>query len=401
MGDYIKMIKMITLFLGSFLFIFYSSYYLLMIRYSGRNRTWEFGEFLPTVSVIIPTYNEEATIVKKLENTLKQDYPKELMELVIIDSGSTDETVNLVEKFSADNPITKLLFLREKERKGKSHALNIAYSKASGDIKIISDADALLDNKAIKQIVRSFKDPQIGAVTGRQILINPKESSATKAEQAYGNIYEILRVGESIMDSTPIFRGELSAYRADLIELLPENDVADDSKLANMVRKKGYRAVCDANAIFYEYAAPSFKGRFIQKVRRGQGLIRIFLDYRDMLFRPKYGKYGLIIMPIEFFMHIISPFLFVFFLIGLFSTLFYTYSSLVIYLVILLFLTASFLVYLGNKISKKNVNIIDFATSFLSSQFMLLMGLIYWLSGRSLHKWQKIEEIREKWRAES
>jgi len=350
--------------------------------------------------VIVPTYNEEATIEKKLQNTLRQDYPKELLELVIIDSGSTDKTVDLIEKFITANPGIEVLFIKEKKRKGKSHAVNIAYPKSSGYIKIISDADAHLDQKAIKRLVCNFKDPGIGAATGRQILINPKESGATRAEQVYGNIYETLRLGESIMDSTPIFRGELSAYRTDLVEPIPENTSADDSRLANIIRKKGYRAVFDANAVFYEYATPSFRGRLIQKIRRGQGLIRIFWDYKDVLFRPKYGKYGLIIMPVEFFMHIISPFLVISFLICLFLTLFWAYSLFETYHM-LFFLTCLFLVYLADRFNLRNVKIKDFATSFLSSQFMLFMGLIYWISGRSLHKWQKIEEIRRKWISET
>jgi len=353
------------------------------------------------VSLIVATYNEEATLPDKIKNIMELDYPKKNLEVVFIDSGSTDKTVEIIQKFRDETPEVDILFLRESERHGKSHALNVAYPAASGEIKIISDADAILDKSALTQVVSNFSDPSVGAACGKQILLNPNQNTSTLLEKQYRTFYETLREGESILDSTPIFHGELSAYRANLIDVLPENKSADDSRLANNIRKKGFRSVYDSSARFYEYAPPSTKSRFTQKVRRGQGLIRLFWDFTDVMFRKKYGLYGLVILPMEFFMHCIFPSLWVIsipiFLFSLFS-----FSSLIFSLSIVLALFVFFMSYVRskNRIINTISSISTIGVSFFSSQIILFYGMLLWVSGRSLHKWKKVEAIREEWNVE-
>ena len=97
--------------------------------------------FKPKVSIIIPTYNEAGIIGYKLENTSKITYPKDLFEIVIVDSNSTDDTVKIIRDFSEKEKNLNIKLLVESERKGKSHALNNALSQCNGEIVIVSDAD--------------------------------------------------------------------------------------------------------------------------------------------------------------------------------------------------------------------------------------------------------------------
>jgi biofilm PGA synthesis N-glycosyltransferase PgaC len=381
----------------------YFSYFLFMRQYSKRGATWRSGRVDADVSLIIATYNEEATLPSKLKNILEQDFPRNKLELVLVDSGSTDATPRIFEEFIEQNPNLNTLFIREKERLGKSHALNIAYPKASGEIKIISDSDSLLERTSISRIVSNFSDPNIGAAFGWQVLLNPDENSTTLLEKSYKNIWSVLRRGESILDSTPLFDGELSAYKASLIEPLPENKSGDDARMANIIRRKGYRAVCDSSAIFYEYAPPDSSARSIQKVRRAQGLIRVFWDFKGCMFKKEYGAYGRLILPMEFFMHCIFPTLWLF-LIGMFLTSLALTSVTAFLLVSVLGLL---LLAIGNISSdsryshhlKKVRAVVNLGLTFLSSQIFLFYATVLWISGRSLHKWQKVEGVREKWKA--
>lgn len=386
--------------LGVFLFLIYFAYFLLMHHSRKQGANWKSYKLNTKVSLIVATYNEEATLPAKLRNVLEQDYAKERIELVIIDSGSTDRTPKIVEEFIQQNPNIKVVFIQEKERLGKSHAVNIAYSKSSGEIKIISDADALLEQSAITKIVSNFSDSCIGAACGRQVLLNAEKNLSTTLEKSYRDFFEVLREGESILDSTPIFHGELAAYRANLIEQLPENKSADDSRLANIIRRKGYRAVYDPAAVFYEYAPPNPRARFVQKVRRGQGLIRVFWDFRGCMFKRENGKYGLLILPMEFFMHCIFPALWL----VLFTMFFFALTSYALVLLCFPFVLLAGLLVLSrtrknNRILKKGRVISNLALSFLSSQLLLFYALILWIFGRSLHKWQKVEDIRKEWKA--
>ena len=381
------------------LFLLYFLYYVFLKNQFKKGISWHKSvNGNKKVSLIIATYNEEKTLIDKIQNILDLDYPKRNLEIVFIDSGSTDNTQQIIKNFIGDYPDLNIIFLKEDERHGKSHALNIAYPVSSGEIKIISDADAILDKSAIMKIVSNFSDPSIGAACGRQVLLNPEQSTSTQLERDYRRYYETLREGESILDSTPIFHGELSAYRGSLIETLPENKSADDSRLANIIRKKGFRSVYDSSAFFYEYAPPDTKSRFTQKVRRGQGLIRLLWDFKDVMFRKRYGLYGTLIVPMEFFMHCIFPVLWLTF-ITLFSI------SLLYFNEILFFLSSFIMILLivlssidsDNALLKFGRNFSTLVLSFLSSQIILIYALVLWLSGRSLHKWEKVEAIREGW----
>ena len=258
---------------------------------------------------------------------------------------------------------------------------------------MITDADAIWEKESLKKIVSNFSDPTVGAITGRQILLNKNQSLATKVENTYRNIYEVLRLGESVMDSTPIFHGEISCFRRSLVEEISENSMADDSELAVKVRKKGFKSIYDPNAIFYEYAPPTFKSRFVQKLRRGQGLIQLFWKEKGILFNPRYGKFGMLIFPAEFFMHVISPLLVLGFIISLFYTLFSLAPHVLIHLSTLA--TISLALFLLTK-----VDVLNIALSFLNSQMILLTSLIYQLVGKKQHKWKKVIEIRELWKTD-
>jgi len=393
------LLLLFSLSLVSILVVVYLGYFLLIQNYRKRGKNWSSKELKAKVSLIVATYNEEATLPNKLKNVLEQDYPKELLELVIIDSGSTDRTPEIVEEFMRQNTGIKVLFIREKERLGKSHAVNVAYSKASGEIKIISDSDAMLDKSAITKIVSNFYDSSVGAACGRQVLLNPDQNPSTLLEKTYRDVYEVLREGESILDSTPIFHGELSAYRADLIETLPEKKSADDSRLANIIRRKGYRAVYDSSAVFFEYAPPNLRSRFIQKVRRGQGLIRVFWDFRGCMLRKKYGVYGMLILPMEFLMHCIFPALWLLSIVALLFAL-ALYDPVLLLLALGLFVAVTALSRSQSEsyVLKKLNKWAGLFISFLSSQIILFYALILWISGRSLHKWQKVEDVRKEWK---
>jgi len=386
----------LTILLGSSLLAFYTGYFLLLFTKSQNAETPnEITEtrFTPSISVVVPTYNEEDTIVQKLTNLIEQDYPS--IELIVVDSASKDRTVKLIKEFVKDNNLNVRL-VRQRERKGKASALNLVFEKyCSGEIVVITDADAVWGKNALRKLVSSFSDSSVGAVTGKQVLLNPNQNLMTGFEKTYRSIFDILRIGETRIDSTPIFNGPLMAFRSSLLEPIPEDTIADDSHLAVEVRKKGLRSVYNSNASFYEYAPPTPRSRFAQKLRRAHGLVQLFLRQRGMLFNRKYGKYGMVIFPAEFFMHVVSPVLLVAFLACLFYSLFLICFTLATpSIVILVSIVAISLVALAIKGS----SFTNFILTFLDSQFILLIALLYHLTGKSQHKWEKVPEIGKLWR---
>jgi cellulose synthase/poly-beta-1,6-N-acetylglucosamine synthase-like glycosyltransferase len=319
---------------------------------------------------------------------MEQDYPS--MEVIVIDSASNDRTVELVRQFVRDNKF-RVRLIREKQRKGKASALNLVCSKyCSGEIIAITDADAIWEKDTLRKLVSSFSDPRVGAVTGRQVLMNANHESTVKLEKAYRSIFEVLRVGETVLDSTPIFNGPLMAFRSSLLEPIPEDTIADDSHLAVEIRRKGFRSVYNSEALFYEYVPPTLRSRFVQKVRRGQGLVQLFLRQRRVFFNRKYGKYGTMIFPAEFFMHVVSPSLLAVFLVSLLCSLFLTISAFSTYPMIITLLIVGITII---ALATIRVGVTNFVLAFLDSQFTLLIALGYELTGRSQHKWEKVPEV--------
>jgi len=380
-----------TMALGIALFLFYLGYFSLLFilsrNKSSLNVSGRASSF-PFVSVVVAIYNEEDTIVQKLKNLIEQDYPS--MEVIVVDSASKDRTVSLITKFMKSNK-ADIKLIQEKERKGKASALNLSQKYCTGEIIVITDADASWGKDTLKKIVANFSDASIGAVSGKQVLLNPCQSLATNFEKSYRSIFEILRIGESRLDSTPIFNGPLMAFRSDLLGPIPEDTMADDSMLAVEIRKKGYKSVYDPDAVFYEYAPPTFKSRRIQKLRRAQGLVQLFLRQRELLFNRKYGKFGMIVFPAEFFMHVVSPIMLPAFLVFLICGLLAVRNYLLIGIFGALLTTFCALVIL-------RVHKTDFILTFLDSQFTLLFSILYHALGKSQHKWEKVKETRGLWK---
>lgn len=381
---------------------FYIIYISLMSFQAKKSNNVKMQKIFPTISLIIPTYNEETTIHKKLNNVKNLNYPKEKLEVILIDSGTKDKTIQIARNFQQNNPDLLLRLIVEEKRRGKASALNHAFSFSTGEIVVISDADSLIGEDSVTQIVSNFGDPLVGAVTGRQILLNAGQSVATNIERGYRDMYEVIRVGESQMDSTPIFHGELSAFRRNLIEDVAPESVADDTELAIRIRKKGYRAIYDPDAKFYEYAPPTLKARIKQKKRRGVGLIQQFLRFRHLMFNRAYGKYGLVILPSEFFMHIISPILLatllVFFVLTLIINPFYL-PFLALFLVIVLIAVSGLSI--ASKFASPNnktPNPLAVMLAFLHSQMCLLLSIFSMLTKKENHQWEKIEDIRALWK---
>ena len=364
------------------------------------------------ITIVLPTWNEEKVIASKLDDVLSQDYPMDFVEIIVIDSASEDSTIGIIENWLksrklANNP--RFSIIKEKSREGKSVSINKAFSSANPDSEILmmSDVDCRLERDVFRRISSWFSDPSIGAVTGRQILLNPDHSAKSSQEVSYRDFFSRIRVAESRLHSTPIFHGECAAYRREALRghKLVENANADDSQMAVSSVRSGFRSVYDPDTLFYEMAPPDGRSSRIQKIRRAQGLVRHFWRNRDMVLNSEFGSFRKI-LALEFTLHILTPiFVFLGFLFGfyhLFSILSefgFDYGrmisespmieSLMIYadLLVLLLLFSGFsgVPAPGGKIS----------LTFFNYMMVLLQAIALILFGKSLHQWQQVPLVRE------
>jgi cellulose synthase/poly-beta-1,6-N-acetylglucosamine synthase-like glycosyltransferase len=258
---------------------------------------------VPFVSVIVPVYNEELVIERRLNNIFETTYPREKIEVIVVDSGSDDKTSTIInDKFRGH-----VTFIREDERSGKAHAINLALDKCRGDIVILTDGPTLYQKETISEIVSSFEDSSIGGVSVLYKIPNNKDNQITASESIIWSYKNRIRVLESKVFSTSWLSGEACAFRREIVEYVSEDTLADDSNIAFQVISKGYRAVINENSNFVEKSPSEADDYFKTKTRRALGGIKEILRFKFLLLNPHYGCFGLIIFPYRFFAEVISP----------------------------------------------------------------------------------------------
>ena len=339
--------------------------------------------------VLLPVWNEEILIERKLDDLGKQEGE---FKLVIIDSASTDETLSRAKQWINENPskISDIDIIEMSERKGKTAAVALFLQKY-GDFEgliTMTDADATFMPEAITRVRKWFSDETIGAVGAR-----PSRKGTHFGENQYRSIFDTLRYAESCYDSTPFLEGSMITWRSKLVgadDLFIQSN-ADDAQISVQVRKKGYRAIQDKELLFFDEIPSTKKSQTQQKVRRAQGLLRLLVRERKLLFDRKYGRFSQI-MRWQMWMFVLSPlFLIMFFSIGIIRKITLPLESLIdVLFYIELFILFSWSVRrLSN--SKQEWNIFG---SILVGLEYLCWSMAYILSGKSLHMWDQIQDVR-------
>jgi len=294
------------------IFLFYGTILLFYSRPHPKNareaRSTDILSYEPTVSVVLPTHDEQDVITNRIENLLHLNYPKDKMEIIIVDD-SVDSTPKIVEQYMKTNH--QIRMIRFDCRMGYSPCLIAGCKAAEGEVVVLAEASSLMDEEAIRYLVSNFVNPNIGVVTGKARVLNPLEG-AEKSEVFYLRLYDFARSAESNMDSTIYVRGEAAAIRRSLLVDLKDLENfpgTADTGLAIMARKKGFKAVCDPRVLFFEHAPAFHRERIHQKVTRGANLTKALWAFRSMFLKPEYGKFGMITLPVSFAMLAIVPLL--------------------------------------------------------------------------------------------
>lgn len=269
-------------------------------------------EYSPSLSVIVPTYNESAIIEGRLEDIKNQSYSVEKLDIVVVDSASVDSTVDVVREWISRNPDVGVELVEEPVRKGKASALNTGLKHVNGDIVVLADADSLWDRFALREALKYFSDPSVGAVTSIKEPSGTNRNGYVGIELTYRSFYNTIRVAESKIHSTPVFNGEFAAFRRDLLIKMGgfSSDIgADDSHAATLMALGGHRAIAVPEAQAFELVPRSRKFYFAWRVRRAKHLIQHFSKALKWVSRAPSGFRGVLFT--ESFLHLVNPWILV------------------------------------------------------------------------------------------
>lgn len=259
----------------------------------------------PSLTILVPCYNEEALVKTKVENFEKVDYPKEKMKVVFLDGGSEDDTFENLQRITIGHDYIHVIKTAER---GKINQLNDYLPQVDSDIVVCTDMDAILEEDVLKRIVYGFQqDPEVGVI-GAQVI--PKNCS--KLETQYWDDQNVLRILESKVHSSSIVIAPCYAFRRNLLLFFPGDCVADDIYISFLANSRGYKVKYFQDAIVYETRTPANLNELItHKFRKGNAyqieLLRYLYTLPNMLPRWK------LIFLTKFLQIIIMPWVLIFY----------------------------------------------------------------------------------------
>lgn len=297
-------ILFITLFFETFLLVTYLS------KPARLRRHKTSGDETPSVAIVVPCFNEEKTIGGTVQSLLALDYPKDKLQIVLVDDGSKDTTATVMDSYIG-NPQIKVI---HKENGGKHTALNVGIEAATGAEYIgCLDADSFVASDALRELIGYFDDPKIAAVTAAMSVHEPKTILETmqNAEYIMGISMRHILASVNGLYVTP---GPFSFYRRQtVLELggFQKGHNAEDMEMALRMQRAGYTIDNAPRARVYTKAPKTVPALVKQRTRWTTGFVRnVLYDYRDLVGNRKFGALGLLVLPLGILAIVSGLFLF-------------------------------------------------------------------------------------------
>lgn len=227
-------------------------------------------DYLPKVTLVVPAYNEMSCIEAKVKNTFGLDYPSEKFEVLFVTEGSNDGTSEYIE--SLQNQYSNLRMIGGDTRRGKIEAMNMAMKTIDTPIVIFTDANTTLNQLVIKNIVRHFQDPVVGAVAGeKRIQTEGSEAAAGAGEGLYWKYESFLKKLDTELYSVVGAAGELFAVRTNLFEHVEKDTLLDDFIISLRIAANGFRVIYEPDAYASERPSFSIQDEMKRKIRIAAG----------------------------------------------------------------------------------------------------------------------------------
>lgn len=223
----------------------------------------------PTVTLMVAAYNEADVMDAKIANTLELDYPEERLQLIFVTDGSTDDTPVIVGTHAG------IMLLHQPERRGKMAAIKRAMDYVTGTITVFTDGNTFLNPEAIKQLVKHYQNPKVGAVAGEKRIRVDRTADASAAGEGFYWKYESkLKQLDYALYSNVGAAGELFSIRTALYPTVETDTIIDDHMIAMRIAEKGFVIGYEPRAYATETASENTKEELKRKIRIAAGGIQ-------------------------------------------------------------------------------------------------------------------------------
>ncbi|MDO7612630.1 MAG: glycosyltransferase, partial [Crocinitomicaceae bacterium] len=273
----------------------------------------------PKVSILIAAHNEELVIESKIKSILLSNYPKEHIEILIGTDKCTDNTDEIIQRYTKSDITLK--HVKFSKRSGKITIINSLIKDAIGEILILTDSNVIFTENTINALLKHFSDPKVGLVDSNMKNFGMKTTGISIPEKTYISVEGKLKYAEGKMWGSMMGPfGGCFAMRKNLYTKIPNNFLVDDFFLNMKVLENGYSCLNEPDAVVYEDVSNNLKAEFFRKTRISAGNFQNLSYFSNVLF--KCNRLAFVFLSHKI-LRWLSPFLIL--LIGL--TLCFTYEE--------------------------------------------------------------------------
>ncbi len=343
-------------------------------------------EELPSLSLLIAAYNEEAVIEDRVKNALGLDYPPEKLEIVIACDGCSDCTAVTARRYARRG----VRVLEYGQRRGKAATLNAAFAELKGDIVMLSDANTTTDRDAAYNLVRWFRDPTVGAVCGRLILTDPE--TGRNVDSLYWRYETFIKRCEGRLGALLGANGGIYAIRRELFQPIPGNTIVDDFVIPLSARlRTGCAIIFDPQAAAREETAADVRSEFRRRSRIGAGGFQS-IAMLGRLMDPRRGWVAFTFMSHKV-LRWVCPFFLVALLVSNLLLLGEPFYRLCLLGQLLFYALALVGAWIPGRI--RALKVVRLTTLFTSMNLALLVGFGRWLLGTQRAAWARTGRLAE------
>lgn len=290
--------------LGVYICLFFALYFevFLLISFLEKRpsaKTAAAPKRYPTVSIVVPCYNEEKTIASTLESLLALTYPKDKLDIIVVDDGSRDTTAAIARRY-----VGPQVTLIQKENGGKYTALNLGIAHSKAELVGCLDADSFAAPDALLEVVKRFEqDESVAGIMPAMRVYQPRNllERMQAVEYAFGVFFKKMFDNLSAISVLP---GPFSFYRRDVFDTIGPFRHAhntEDMEIAFRMHLHGLKIVNAHTALVHTTVPTTVRALLKQRVRWSQGFLENSRDYRRMYFNPRYGNFGMLVLPFGLF----------------------------------------------------------------------------------------------------
>lgn len=244
---------------------------------------------LPTFSIIVPVKNEEKVIGRLLNALLRLNYPKDRVEIIVVEDGSTDNTREICERY-AEIGGGNVKILHKPFSNGKPSALNFGVEHACGEVVAFFDADNVPEPDALISVCKYFEDSKVAAVQGRTLSINSEENMLTKFVSIEEAVWcEAYLRGKDVLNLFVHLRGSCQFIRRDVLKRIGGFDgeaLSEDMDLSVRLAEKGYKIRYAADVRSWQETPSTVGQLFKQRTRWFRGTMQVALKYGRLMAEP-------------------------------------------------------------------------------------------------------------------